>query len=119
MNIKKAPAVNIRFNKSPDHKTHPVSGVWGGATPQGDIMCHFFVEHLELPDIMELSIDVESGTTIEKSPKEDKVYLREILTSLVIRPDIAKSIGAWLISKAEAIEKSRQVNVQGANRTIQ
>lgn len=119
MDIKKAPAVKIKFKKSSEHNTLPVSGVWGGATPQGDIMCHIFVEHLQLPDIMELEIDVPSGTTIEKTKREEKTYLREILTSLVIRPDIAKSIGAWLISKAEAIEKSRQASVQEGSRTIQ
>ncbi|RLC11949.1 MAG: hypothetical protein DRI24_18040 [Deltaproteobacteria bacterium] len=119
MEIKKAPAVKIKFEKSPDHKIHPVSGIWGGATPQGDILCHFFVEHQELPEILELEFDVKSGKTVETGQKEEKIYLREILTSLVIRPDIAMSIGTWLISKAEAIKKSRPLNTQEAKRTIQ
>lgn len=119
MEIKQAPAVKIKFTKSPDHTTHPVSGIWGGATPQGDILCHFFVEQLELPEVVELEFDVDSGKSVEKKKIEEKVYLREILTSLVIRPDIAKSIGTWLIRKAEAIEKSRQQNPQAVKRTIQ
>ncbi|MBW1865789.1 MAG: hypothetical protein JRI64_09200 [Deltaproteobacteria bacterium] len=119
MEIKKAPAVKIKFEKAPDHKTYPVSGVWGGATPQGDILCSFFVEHLAIQDTMELEFGMESGKTIDKNPKDEKVYVREILTSLLVRPDIALSIGTWLISKAEAIKKSRQINTQETKRTIQ
>jgi hypothetical protein len=119
MEIKKAPAVKIKFEKSPDHKTHPVSGVWGGATPQGDILCHIFVEHLAVQDVMELEFDIDSGKTIDKNSTDEKVYVREILTSLLVRPDIAMSIGTWLISKAEAIKKSRQVTPQDTKRTIQ
>jgi len=120
MEIKKAPVVRIQFEKSPDHQTHPVSGVWGGATPQGDILCHFFVEHLKLPDTIELEVDMATAKTIERNPSEEKVYVREILTSLVVRPDIAKSIGKWLISKADAIKQTRQLNTQNTTqRTIQ
>jgi hypothetical protein len=119
MEIKKAPAVKIKFEKSPDHKTHPVSGVWGGATPQGDIVCHFFVEHLAIQDTMELAFDLASGKTIDKNPNDEKIYVREILTSLLVRPDIARSIGTWLISKADAVKRSRRITTQDTQRTIQ
>jgi len=119
MEIKKAPAVKIKFEKSPDHKTHPVSGVWGGATPQGDILCHFFVEHLAIQDTMELEFDLVSGKTIDKNPTDEKIYVREILTSLLVRPDIARSIGTWLTSKADAVKRSRQITTQDTQRTIQ
>ena len=119
MEIKKAPAIKIRFNKAPDHRTHPVSGVWGGATPQGDILCNFYIEHPEVPETMELEIDVPTGKTTEKLPENGISYVRDILTSVVLRPDIALSIGRWLISKAEAVNKTRQIKTKNTTQTLQ
>ena len=119
MEVKKPPTIKINFRKTPDHKTHPVSGVWGGATPQGDIVCNFYIEHLEVPNTMELEINVATGKAIEKIPDGEMAYTREILTSVVLRPDIAMSIGKWLISKAEGIKKSRQPNADSAKHTLQ
>ena len=119
MEAKRIPSIKINFMKSPHHKTHPVSGVWGGATPQGDIHCNFYIEHPEIPATMDLEMDMATGKAIEKIPKSEKVYVREILTSVILRPDIAMSIGKWLIKKAETIHRSRQLSTQEPRGTIQ
>lgn len=119
MTLKGTPSIRINFKKSPDHKTHPVSGVWGGATPQGDILCNFYIEHLETPPTMELEVDLATGKAIEKIPENQKAYVREIMTSVVLKPEIARSIGKWLIDKADNIKKSRQLVTQKPSGTIQ
>ena len=119
MEAKQIPTIKINFKKPLDHKTYPVSGAWGGPTPQGDILCNFYIEHTEIPDSLELEVDLATGKPKEKVTDSGKVYVREILTSLLLRPDIAISIGKWLIRKAEDVTKARHLETQETKGTIQ
>ena len=119
MESKRTPAIRINFLKSPDHKTYPVSGVWGSATPQGDLHCNFYIEHLNIPESFEIEMDMVSNKATEKMAPDEKVYTREILASFVLKPEIAMSIGKWMIQKAEMITRSRKLAAQEPRGTLQ
>lgn len=93
--------LNIKFTKAPDYKLVPATGAWGGPTPQGELVCNFFVEHSDIPESIEMEIKEGSSKEIGRSPTHDLV--RELQIGIVMRPDIAKSIGKWLTQKAEEI----------------
>ncbi|MCD6294752.1 MAG: hypothetical protein J7M20_07470 [Deltaproteobacteria bacterium] len=97
--------LDIKFKKTPDYKIVPATGAWGGATPQGEVLCSFFVEHNDIPE----SIKYKIGDGVAKSSEEQSPVnlVREFQMGVIMRPDIAKSIGQWLIKKAEEIMNPR------------
>jgi len=102
MELKKK-EINVRFAKSPDYKKFMATGVWGGPNPQGDIFCNFFIEYPELPKSLKLEIDPKDGSSKELERVTEKNIVREIQACVVIRPDIAKLVGQWLIDHANKL----------------
>jgi hypothetical protein len=100
--------VKIIFKRNADYKSVPVSGIWGSVTPQGMINGDIFVESIEPPEFIVLDIDQITGEpkTTKKHPEKQDV-LREAIVGLVFKPDIARSIGEWLIAKADEVEKRK------------
>lgn len=95
--------VSIKYQKPSDYKIIPATGAYGGTTPQGEILCNFYVEYQVPPDSIKLEINPADGTSeeIEKVVKDS--YIRELNVGVLMRPDIAKSIGEWLIKQANAV----------------
>ena len=93
--------LDIKVTKSPDYKIIPATGAWGGPTPQGEVLCNFFVEHNDIPESIRYEIKDGTARTSEETPSADLV--RELQMAVIMRPDIAKSVGHWLIKKAEEI----------------
>ncbi len=59
------------------------------------------MEHEALPDSVNIEIDMETGNFNEKENKTEKKIIRELQCSVVMRPDIAKSVGEWLIKHSD------------------
>jgi len=74
-----------------------VNGVWGGPLSQGHIVAHFLFKHLTPPETSEVD---ESGQT---TSQEGVLDVHEVMVSLVLPPEEAKSIGEWMIRHAESI----------------
>jgi len=101
------PDLKIEFRKASDYKIIPVTGAWGGVSPQGEIIFDLFVETREAP--RSITMRIEQGRVPEEIHKEEGVIIRESQIGIVVRPDIALSIGKWLIEKAQeagVIERS-------------
>lgn len=96
--------VKIIFKNSIDNKTVAVTGAYGGPSPQGELIVHFFIEYQNFPDLIEL--DIEQTPPKETAHRKENIYTREVQTTMVMRPDIAKVIGQWLIANSEKILQS-------------
>ena len=92
--------INVRFRESPDHRTFHASGVWGGHTPQGEVVASFFFEHQSLPQGLVVDLD-EKGMPAATERLGGDEYVREIVTSVVMSPPVALSVGKWLIDRAK------------------
>jgi len=92
--------INVRFRESPDHRTFHASGVWGGHTPQGEVVASFFFEHQSLPQGLVVELD-ERGTPAATERLGGGEYVREVFTSVVMSPPVALSVGKWLIDRAK------------------
>lgn len=98
--------VNIKFIQSSNHITFPATGAWGGVNPNGEIICHFFIEHQAYPSQLTVEIDESFMKHNEKYEEKEKTnYVRQIQATAVLRPDIAKAIGEWLISHSSSVTK--------------
>jgi hypothetical protein len=101
--------LDIKYNKSNEYGMFPATGSCGGPTPSGEIMCHFYVEYPTLPSALTVEINETTGEVKENVKIDDVNKLtREIQATIVMRPDIAKMVGEWLIKNAdEVINRSR------------
>lgn len=90
--------MKISFTKSRDYKLIPATGIWGGVSPNGEIIANFLVEELSLPD--ELTITIENSKSKMDEFTSNKI-VRELQFGVVLRPDIAYACGDWLINKAK------------------
>lgn len=107
--------LKIQFKKSDEHKTFTATGVWGGANPQNEIVCHFFIESQAIPKNFRLKVDKDTGQ-ITENIQDDNIFIREIQHTLVMRPDIARSVGEWLIAKADDVASfEKDISEQVAN----
>ena len=91
------PEIKVEFKKASDYRIIPVTGAWGGVNPQGEITFDLFVEKLEIQSVR---IRVEPGHPPMEIAREGESHVRESQIGVVVRPDIARSLGEWLIQKA-------------------
>ena len=95
--------IKIKYKQANDCKTFTATGATGGLNPQGEIICHFFVESSELPKDVRLNVDKQTGE-IKELATETNFFIRTIQHTLVLRPQIARVIGSWLIDKSNDVD---------------
>jgi len=94
------PEIKIEFKKATDYRIIPATGAWGGVNPQGEIIFDLFVEKLEIESVR---LRVEPGRPPVEAAREGQIQVRESQIGVVVRADIARSIGEWLIQKAQEV----------------
>lgn len=107
--------LQFRFTKSEDYHTVPATGVWGGLMVDGSVFASFFVDQPPTPDsvtheISEGKLGSEIGRT--GGQKNGKTLNRCLQVGIVMKPERARSIGRWLISKADEFDVA-QKEVEG------
>ena len=96
--------IRVFYERAKDYRLIPVTGVFGGVSPNGESILDFFVERQESPESVEIEVD-GSGTVKELSKEGGKI-IREKQIGVVMRPDIAILIGEFILSRAKIISKS-------------
>ena len=91
--------MHVVYSKAANYKRCGVTGAYGGVNPNGEVIADFFVEYKEPPE--ELHLEVRKGKVNEVDRKGGDKFIREMQVGLVLRPDIALSVGNWLIRQAE------------------
>ena len=92
------------YQRSVEYREIPVSGIWGSVTPQGMLHAQIFIEHSTLPDKETLVINEIDGSISEHITEGEQVQMREVLVGLTMRPEIARSIGTWMIQQADEFD---------------
>eukprot|EP01022_Parablepharisma_sp_SALTPOND_P024691 TRINITY_DN5531_c1_g1_i1.p3 TRINITY_DN5531_c1_g1~~TRINITY_DN5531_c1_g1_i1.p3 ORF type:complete len:122 (-),score=8.58 TRINITY_DN5531_c1_g1_i1:886-1251(-) len=98
--------INIVYKKSPQYAVYAVSGVYGGLGAHGDIVLNLFYERGPIPRVETVPVD-EKGQMISKPISQEKIdgIVRDVMFSIVLNPNTAKSIAKWLLDKVELREK--------------
>lgn len=98
--------IKVKYEYASDYRKIPATGAWGGLTPNGEVVVNFFVEFITKPESVKIKID-ETGIIEQKSQEvKNTSWTRELLVGVVMRPDIAKSVGHFLLRYAEEGEKA-------------
>ena len=99
--------IKVYYEKSKDYRLIPVTGAYGGISPRGDVIIDFYVERLDSPKEVTMEID-EDGKATEKS-RVGQRYIRERQFGIVLRPDVALSIGRFILDKAKLVKKEEKI----------
>lgn len=96
--------VKFNFRRQDGYELHFVNGAYGGLTPHGDIICEFYFECKDLPK--EESGDLIDGNLImDKENGAGKIELERLFkTGIIISPQEARNVAAWLNNKADEYE---------------
>ncbi len=98
--------VKIKYREAPYYRRVGSTGIFGGPTPNGELLCNFFIESRVYPDEVEIQIN-DNGSTVENaSYREKDLFYRELQFGVLLPPHTAKVIGEWLIRRADEMMKA-------------
>ena len=110
--------VKFSFTRDDNYRLIPVNGVWGGATPRGDIKVDFFYESLATPNEVTHEVTPESriGKELDRKPKQN--LQRTVLVGMMLTPEQAESIGRWLQEKALEVRTAKDAMEDKGNEPV-
>lgn len=98
--------VRFLFNIPDDYKLICVNGVYGGITPRGELICHFFFEYPDIPaeevaPLIDGKIQPDKVSKIEriKHKPNERVIRRDVRVGLIIPVQHINSIANWMLDK--------------------
>src|SRR5262249_8707947 len=101
--------VLVKFREASDYKKVGATGIYGGITPGGEGLCHFFIEFREIPD--ELTHIVQDGALVpEERNLPTPTIIRELQVGVLLPAQVVRSIGEWFITQSNTIEQLSQGN---------
>ncbi|WP_202593875.1 hypothetical protein [Desulfohalovibrio reitneri] len=103
-----------------DFSPRYANGVFGGATPKGEINMNFFLERFPVPKSVYHEIDTDTGRLGKEMSREpeQKMIIRDIVAGVVLNYDEAKAIHNWLGDRLAEIE-SRKALAQHRDEEVQ
>jgi hypothetical protein len=94
--------IKVKSKKDTEHRIIPASGVWGGVTPHGMIYFDVVLEKPEAPVLTIINLNEATGERMETVQEPLEPFVERILmTGIIVRPEVARAIGHWLIEKAD------------------
>jgi hypothetical protein len=97
--------IKVKLKKDNEYRIIPASGVWGGVTPHGMVYFDVVLEKPEAPELTTINVDEATGQRVETVQEPKEPYVERILMAgVIVRPEISRAIGNWLIEKADEAE---------------
>lgn len=105
---KKIKKVRFLYIKAEDDKPIYVNGIFGGMTPRGDLLCHFFYEYHDVPkedqhDVLNAKLG-DMTQRIERVNQEpsEVIFRRDIRASIVIPVHQISTMANWMLDKLKS-----------------
>ena len=111
------------ISKSDDYAQIPANGIFGGLTPRGDLICHFFLEYQDLPE--EETFPIEDGKPVTEATRrtfhvpvqEGEILMRREMKVAIILPiQQVPSVISWF---EEKLRESGAEIAEGERKTKQ
>lgn len=110
--VKKARFV---YRKPDDYEPVYVNGVYGGITPRGELLAHFFIEYSDIPlqesyDVKDNELDQDSRIVDHRHDRQEGevVYTRDIRTGILIPAHQIQSMIKWMQEKLDIIMEAQK-----------
>jgi hypothetical protein len=109
---KKGQSLSFVYEEPPDRPVLPVQGAYGGPSPDGfSVVAHLYSEFSTIPAREEAHLSEGARLDSSKSTfirRADATRL--VVATLVLSPEAAIRIGAWLVSNGRAATEHRKDN---------
>jgi len=106
----KKDTVEVVFSRAAGYKVIAATGAWGGVSANREVVFDLYVERRADPERMEIDVVGEKQVDERRFPSPQPFH-REAQVGVVLRPDIARAVGQFLIGladKASPPEKPRK-----------
>jgi len=106
MGKKKFDTITFEYKISPNFVVYAVCGAFGGLNSHGEIIMTLYNEKAAIPERQTYRINDDGS--IDKQPisvEKKEVVIRHVMFGVSMNPSVARSVGEWLIQKAEAYDK--------------
>ena len=106
-----APANNLKFNfiKANHFRVVHGDGVWGGATPQGNISMGFFSDRQPFPQ--QISLEISSDNIVGPEIRSDRIVkdgmVRELEVAVVVSRATAEFLIKWLNDSIASLDQQK------------
>ncbi|MBM4172514.1 MAG: hypothetical protein FJ214_11650 [Ignavibacteria bacterium] len=101
--------LSFLYEKNRNHITAPISGAWGGVSPDGKhIIMSVYLDQVTLPNYQNINIvdNQPDFSNPENVSRGD--FTREVFGTFTMSSETAKSIANWLLQKAEGLDNAKQ-----------
>ena len=99
---------HVIFSRSDGYRLVPATGAWGGVSPQREVVVDFYIDYRRNPESVDVEMEDGKVTKETRTPEEQPID-RVMQFGLIVRPDIARVIGKFLIERAdEALDSKDQ-----------
>ncbi|MGC8500194.1 MAG: hypothetical protein ACP5OS_03325 [Leptospirillia bacterium] len=108
--------LRFEWKYTEDFSHKPVSGIYGGLLPSGDLLMEFFLERMAPPDyeIREISPENPAGSPVEFA--EQKV-VRMVQCGMVANIQSVRSFHEWLGNTLRQIDAATTASPRGEKKT--
>lgn len=97
-------SIDFHFIKSNYFRVVHCDGVWGGATPLGQLVLNVYSERQPIP--VKVTTDItRDGTKVKEVREVKDGIVREVEVELVLNLETAKSLTAWLERHTKNLER--------------
>jgi hypothetical protein len=100
--------VSFDFIKANDFRVIWVDGAIGSITAHGHVHLACYSERPAIPRRQVFKVDPETGALGDLIPEKTigrNAYVREMSCDAMMTPDVARSLGQWLITLADSLDK--------------
>lgn len=97
--------VKFKYVFTDDYNPSYANGAYGGATPNKDIVMHFYNERPALPRETIVGFDSNGNSQVLKDTPEDPTIIRYIVSGVTMNLSAAKQLYAWLGNIISSVEK--------------
>ncbi len=99
---KKVGEVTFEYSKGSNFQVYAATGVFGGWSPQGELVMSFFQETPSLPESQ--TYDIMSNGELSGAPSMEQkksAIMREVFLGISMNPTAVKNLAAWLNQTVE------------------
>jgi len=96
--------VTFTFRRAELFRTVYLDGVYGGLTGAGLVSMYGWIQRGSLPTAMSFAVGEDGVLGPEVHRETDGSQERQVEVELMLLPNIARSVGEWLIARAEEAE---------------
>jgi hypothetical protein len=105
MTEKRPEKITFEYKISPNFAVYAVCGAFGGLNSHGEVIMTLYNERAAIPESQ--TYGIRDDGSIDNQPisvEKREAIIRHVMFGISMNPSVARSVGKWLIEKADAYD---------------